>query len=308
MTKILITEFINNDSLDSLKEKFEIHFDEKLWDQPEGIIKLIKDFDGLIVRNKTQVTKDIIDHANSLKFIGRLGVGLDNIDTEYCKNKNIHVQPATGMNADSVVEYVASSALSLIKKIPLFHNGTIKGEWPRTSIKSEEINGKTLGLIGYGTIGKKVSNYCSNLGLNIIAYDPYLKDQTSDQNVKFVGLDTIYEISNIISLHLPLTDETKNLINKSSFSKMKEKPIIINTSRGSVINEDDLIEAYNANLISGFALDVYENEPIKKEFYSKINSNMNCILTPHISGVTTQSNERVCNFITKKTLEFFKNR
>ena len=308
MTKILITEFINNDSLNSLKEKFEIHFDEKLWDQPEGIIKLIKDFDGLIVRNKTQVNKEIIDHANSLKFIGRLGVGLDNIDTDYCKNKDIHVQPATGMNADSVVEYVTSSASSLIKKIPLFNNGTIKGEWPRTSIKSEEINGKTLGLIGYGTIGKKVSNYCSNLGLNIIAYDPYLKDQTSDQNVKFVGLDTIYEISNIISLHLPLTDETKNLINKSSFSKMKEKPIIINTSRGSVINEDDLIEAYNANLISGFALDVFENEPIKKEFYSKINSNMNCILTPHISGVTTQSNERVCNFITKKTLEFFKNR
>ena len=308
MTKILITEFINNDSLNRLKEKFEIHFDEKLWDQPKEITKLIKDFDGLIVRNKTQVNKEIIDQANSLKFIGRLGVGLDNIDTDYCKNKEIHVQPATGMNADSVVEYVASSALSLIKKIPLFHNGTIKGEWPRTSIKSEEINGKTLGLIGYGTIGKKVSNYCSNLGLNIIAYDPYLKDQTSDQNVKFVGLDKIYEISNIISLHLPLTDETKNLVNKSSFSKMKEKPIIINTSRGSVVNEDDLIEAYNNNLISGFALDVYENEPIKKEFYIKINSNMNCILTPHISGVTTQSNERVCNFITEKTLEFFKNR
>ena len=275
MTKILITEFINNDSLNSLKEKFEIHFDEKLWDQPKEIIKLIKDFDGLIVRNKTQVNKEIIDHANSLKFIGRLGVGLDNIDTEYCKNKDIHVQPATGMNADSVVEYVASSALSLIKKIPLFHNGTIKGEWPRTTINSEEINGKTLGLIGYGTIGKKVSNYCSNLGLNIIAYDPYLKDQTSDQNVKFVGLDKIYEISNIISLHLPLTDETKNLVNKSSFSKMKEKPIIINTSRGSVVNEDDLIEAYNNNLISGFALDVFENEPIKQEFYNKINSNYN---------------------------------
>ena len=308
MTKILITEFINNDSLNSLKEKFEIHFDEKLWDQPKEIIKLIKDFDGLIVRNKTQVNKEIIDHANSLKFIGRLGVGLDNIDTDYCKNKDIHVQPATGMNADSVVEYVASSALSLIKKIPLFHNGTIKGEWPRTTINSEEISGKTLGLIGYGTIGKKVSNYCSNLGLNIIAYDPYLKDQTSDQNVKFVGLDKIYEISNIISLHLPLTDETKNLINKSSFSKMKEKPIIINTSRGLIINEDDLIEAYNANLISGFALDVFENEPIKESFYNKIKNNMNCILTPHISGVTTQSNERVCNFITKKTLEFFKNR
>src|SRR5210317_1287164 len=249
MTKILITEFINNDSLNSLKEKFEIHFDEKLWDQPEGIIKLIKDFDGLIVRNKTQVTKEIIDHANSLKFIGRLGVGLDNIDTEYCKNKDIHVQPATGMNADSVVEYVASSSLSLIKKVPLFHNGTIKGQWPRTSIKSEEIKGKVLGLIGFGTIGKKVSNYCSNLGMNIIAYDPYIKNQTNINNVKIVNLNQIYQASDVISLHLPLTSETKNLINKNSFSIMKQKPIIINTSRGSVINEEDLIDAYNNDLI-----------------------------------------------------------
>ena len=308
MTKILITEFINTNSLQTLKQSFEVHYNEKLWGQPEEIIKLIKEFDGLIVRNKTKVTKDIIDHAHTLKFVGRLGVGLDNIDTEHCKNKGIHVQPATGMNADSVVEYVASSALSLIKKIPLFNNGTIKGEWPRTTIKSEEISGKTLGLIGYGSIGKKVSKYCSNLGLNIVAYDPYLKDQNNEQDVKFVKLDEIYNVSNIISLHLPLTDETRNLINKVSFSKMKQQPIIINTSRGSVINEDDLIKAYNNNLISGFALDVFENEPIKQEFYNKINDNMNCILTPHISGVTTQSNERVCNFIADKTLEFFKNR
>ena len=306
MIKILITEFINQNSLDLLNDKFKVHYDDKLWKKTDELKEIINDYDGLIVRNKTQVNQDILKKTNNLKFVGRLGVGLDNIDTKFCEEKNIHVQPATGMNADSVVEYVASSSLSLIKKIPLFHSGTIKGDWPRTSINSEEISGKTLGLIGYGTIGKKVSNYCSNLGLNIIAYDPYLKDQTSDQNVKFVELDEIYGRSNIISLHLPLTDETKNLINKSSFLQMKEKPIIINTSRGSVINEDDLIEAYNANLISGFSLDVFENEPIKESFYNKIKSNMNCILTPHISGVTTQSNERVCNFITEKTLEFFK--
>ncbi|MEL0245575.1 MAG: NAD(P)-dependent oxidoreductase, partial [Flavobacteriaceae bacterium] len=203
------------------------------------------------------------------------------------------------------VEYVASSSLSLIKKIPLFHNGTIKGDWPRTSIKSEEIKGKVLGLIGFGTIGKKVSNYCSNLGMNIIAYDPYIKNQTNIDNVKIVDLNQIYQASDVISLHLPLTNETKNLINKNSFSKMKQKPIIINTSRGSVISEEDLIDAYNNDLISGFALDVFESEPIKESFYSKIKNNMNCILTPHISGVTTQSNERVCNFITEKTIEYF---
>tara|TARA_B100001057_G_scaffold359727_1_gene361964 strand:+ start:185 stop:1111 length:927 start_codon:yes stop_codon:yes gene_type:complete len=307
MNKILITEFINKNSLDNLKKNFEIYYDKELCDQTEKLIKIIKDFDGLIVRNKTNVTKNMLDKAKKLKFIGRLGVGLDNIDTDYCKNKKIHVQPATGMNADSVVEYVVSSALSLIKKIPIFNNGTIKGEWPRTKIKSEEINGKTLGLIGYGYIGKKVSNYCLNLGLNVIAYDPYLKDQTNEKNVKFVDLSQIYEISDIISLHLPLTDQTKNLINKVSFSKMKQKPIIINTSRGSIVNENDLIDAYNSNLISGFALDVFETEPIKDTLYKRIEEDMNYILTPHISGITNQSNERVCNFIANKTIEFFKN-
>ena len=307
MNKILITEFINENSLNNLKKNFEVHYDEKLCDQTEELIKIIKNFDGLIVRNKTNVTRNLLDEADNLKFIGRLGVGLDNIDTDYCTNKKIHVQPATGMNADSVVEYVVSSSLSLIKNIPIFNNGTTKGEWPRTKIKSEEINGKTLGLIGYGSIGKKVSKYCLNLGLNIIAYDPYLKDQNNENNVKFVELSQVYELSDIISLHLPLTDQTKDLINKVSFSKMKQKPIIINTSRGSIVNENDLIDAYNNNLISGFALDVFETEPIKDILYERIKEDMNCILTPHISGITTQSNERVCNFIANKTIEFFKN-
>ena len=306
MTKILITEFINKNSLNNLRKNFEVHYDENLWSQTEKLINSIKDSEGLIIRNKTKVTKDLLDKANNLKFVGRLGVGLDNIDIDYCKNKKIYVQPATGMNADSVVEYVVSCSLSLIKKIPLLNNGTSKGEWPRTKIKSEEINGKNLGLIGYGYIGKKVSKYCSNLGLNIIAYDPYLEDQTNDKYANFVELNKIYEVSDIISLHLPLTKETKNLINKVSFSKMKQKPIIINTSRGSIVNENELIDAYKNNLISGFALDVFENEPIEDSLYNQINKDMNCILTPHISGVTTQSNERVCDFIVDKVFEFFK--
>jgi phosphoglycerate dehydrogenase-like enzyme len=128
MTKILITEFINQDSLNDLNNKFEIKFDEKLWEKNEELTEIIKDYDGLIVRNKTQVSKHILSNAKNLKFIGRLGVGLDNIDTEFCKTKNIHVQPATGMNADSVAEYVVSSSMSLIKKIPILHNGTVKGE------------------------------------------------------------------------------------------------------------------------------------------------------------------------------------
>ena len=306
MTKILITEFINKNSLDNLKKKFEVLYDEKLCENKIELVKIIKDFDGLIVRNKTQVNSDVIKNASNLKFIGRLGVGLDNIDTEYCKNKNIHVQPATGMNADSVAEYVVSSSMSLIKKIPMFHNGTIKGEWPRTTIKSREIKQKFLGLIGFGTIGKKVAEYCSKNGLKILAYDPYVKEINEKKiDAKLSNLNEVYEKSDIISVHLPLTDETKNMLNKLSFSQMKNKPIIINTSRGSIINEDDLIDAYHENTISGFALDVFEKEPIESEFYNKIKPSMNCILTPHISGVTTESNIRVSEFIVEKLRNFF---
>ena len=307
MTKILITEFINQDSLNDLNNIFEIKFDEKLWEKNEELTEIIKDYNGLIVRNKTQVSKQILSNAKNLKFIGRLGVGLDNIDTEFCKTKNIHVQPATGMNADSVAEYVVSSSMSLIKKIPILHNGTVKGNWPRTTIKSAEINGKCIGVVGFGTIGKKVADYSLKNGLNVLAYDPYIKELGDNgKDYRLSSLEDIFQNADIISLHLPLTEETKNLINKSSFSKMQKQPIIINTSRGSVVNENDLIGAYNENLISGFALDVFENEPIKNDLYEKIKPDMNCILTPHISGVTTESNIRVSNFIVKKTIEFFK--
>ena len=307
MTKILITEFINQDSLNDLNNIFEIKFDEKLWEKNEELTEIIKDYDGLIVRNKTQVSKQILSNAKNLKFIGRLGVGLDNIDTEFCKTKNIHVQPATGMNADSVAEYVVSSSMSLIKKIPILHNGTVKGNWPRTTTKSAEINGKCIGVIGFGTIGRKVADYSLKNGLNVLAYDPYIKELgDNEKDYRLSSLEDIFQNADIVSLHLPLTEETKNLINKSSFSKMQKQPIIINTSRGSVVNENDLIEAYNQNLISGFALDVFENEPITNDLYEKIKPDMNCILTPHISGVTTESNIRVSNFIVKKTIEFFK--
>ena len=305
--KILITEFIDKNSLDDLNNNFEIKFDEKLWEKKEELLEIIKDYDGLIVRNKTQVNKNILSNAKKLKFIGRLGVGLDNIDTEFCKSKNIHVQPATGMNADSVAEYVISSSMSLIKKIPMFHNGTVKGNWPRTTIKSAEINEKCIGIVGFGTIGRKVADYSLKNGLNVLAYDPYIKKlDDNEKNYKLSSLENVFKDADIISLHLPLTEETKNLINKSSFSKMQKQPIIINTPRGSVVNENDLIDAYDQNQISGFALDVFENEPIKKDLYERITSEMNRILTPHISGVTTESNIRVSNFIVKKAIDFFK--
>ena len=305
MVKILISEFINKNSLNKLKKVFKVHYDEKLWKNPKKIIKIIKDFDCLIVRNKTIVNKYLLYGANKIKLVGRLGVGLDNIDTKYCYAKRIHIQPATGMNALSVAEYIGTCSLFLIKKISLFHKETLKGNWPRTIISSEELKGKNIGIIGFGSVGKKVSEYCEKIGLKVLVYDRYLKKFKRKNKFHLSSLSFLLKNSDIISLHVPLTKESKNLINRKSFTKMKKKPIIINTSRCSIINERDLFDAYDKNLISGFALDVFDNEPVQSKFLKKIKKDMNCILTPHISGVTYQSNVRVSDFIVDKVIDFF---
>jgi phosphoglycerate dehydrogenase-like enzyme len=215
------------------------------------------------------------------------------------------VQPATGMNADSVAEYVIACSLSLLKNIPISHNGTVSGQWPRTSIKSRELGGKTLGLLGFGVIGKKVSRLAQVFGANVIAYDPFVSLSDADSlGVTLTTQDELFRLSDVISIHLPLTDETRDLMNLSSFNKMKKSPIVINSSRGSIVNEEDLLKAYNENLINGFALDVYNSEPIKEKLYKEITSSMNCILTPHTSGVTAESNVRVSQFIADKVINF----
>jgi len=306
MIKVLITEFMEQDSIDSITKLFDVTYNPSLHEDTEELSSQIALVDAVIVRNKTQLSKTLLVHAKSLSFVGRLGVGLDNIDTNYCSDNNIFVQPATGMNADSVAEYVISCALSLLKKIPISHSGTVSGQWPRTSIESRELGGKTLGLLGFGVIGKKVSRLAQVFGANVITYDPFIPSSDSEKlGVSLVSQEELFSFSDVISIHLPLTDETKDLINYSSFNKMKKTPIIINSSRGSIVNEKDLLKAYKENLIKGFALDVYNSEPVEEEFYKEITSSMNCILTPHTSGITVESNVRVSQFIADKVIRFF---
>ena len=305
MKKILITEFMEQDSVDSISEVFDVMYDPRLHENVERLSTQIALVEAVIVRNKTQLNEALLLKASNLRFVGRLGVGLDNIDTNYCSNNNIFVQPATGMNADSVAEYVIACALSLLKNIPISHSGTVSGQWPRTSVESRELGGKTLGLLGFGVIGKKVSRLAQVFGANVIAYDPFVKSSDAENlGVSLTTQEGLFSLSDVISIHLPLTDETRDLMNLSSFNKMKKNPIIINSSRGSIINENDLLRAYKENLIGGFALDVYNSEPVIEEFYKEITSLMNCILTPHISGVTVESNVRVSQFIADKVIKF----
>ena len=308
MTKILITEFIDSQSLQNINKKFDVIYKKDAWQNKDFLEKEIQKFDGVIVRNKTSLDKNILVNASNLKFIGRLGVGLDNIDTEYCKKNNIIVQPATGMNSDSVAEYVVNSSLTLLKKSQIINEQTLQGKWPRTSIVTKELKGKTLGLIGFGDISKKVLKLINVFDVACIAYDPFINSKQMEvDNIKKVSFDEILNLADIISIHVPLNNETKYLFDRQAFIKMKKQPIIINSSRGGIINEKDLIDAYRNKYISGFALDVFENEPINETFYKNISNDMNCILTPHIAGVTAESNVRVSNFIIDKTNKFFEN-
>ena len=306
MINILITEFIDPEALKILSKDFNVIYKKDIWENSDYLKKEINKFEGIIVRNKTNLNQSILEKAVNLKYIGRLGVGLDNIDTEYCKKNNIFVQPATGMNADSVAEYVISSSLSLLKKTKLINAKTQSGQWPRTSITTNELKGKILGLIGFGDIAKKVLKLINAFEVKTIAFDPFITSQEMEEhNVKKVTFENILSLADIISIHVPLNNETKYLFDKKTFQKMNNKPIIINSSRGGIINETDILEAYKNNYISGFALDVYEHEPVNKIFLKNITNDMNCILSPHIAGVTEESNTRVSEFIMNKTNEFF---
>ena len=307
MKKVLITEFMEQGSVDKMSENFDVTYDTSLHENQTKLSSLIANTNAVIVRNKTQLTEDLLSKADQLTFVGRLGVGLDNIDTDYCSNNGIFVQPATGMNADSVAEYVITCSLSLLKNIPIAHHGTSSGQWPRTSLESRELGGKTLGLLGFGVIGKKVSRLAQVFGAKVIAYDPFVTEsEASKHNVSLVKQEDLFDLSDVISIHLPLTDQTRNLINARSFNLMKQNPIIINSSRGSIVNEKDLLQAYSEKIINGFALDVYSSEPVEEDFYKHISNSMNCILTPHNSGVTTESNVRVSQFIAEKTINFLR--
>ena len=306
MINILITEFIDQGALKILSKDFNVIYKKDIWENSDYLKKEINKFEGIIVRNKTNLNQSILEKAVNLKYIGRLGVGLDNIDTEYCKKNNIFVQPATGMNADSVAEYVISSSLSLLKKTKLINAKTQNGQWPRTSIATNELKGKILGLIGFGDIAKKVLKLINAFEVTTIVFDPFITSQEMEEhNVKKVTFENILSLADIISIHVPLNNETKYLFDKKTFQKMNNKPIIINSSRGGIINETDILEAYKNNYISGFALDVYEHEPVNKIFLKNITNDMNCILSPHIAGVTEESNTRVSEFIMNKTNEFF---
>ena len=298
---ILITEFMDESAVDLLKRKYNVYYDSSLAEDSNSLVKLINKMKALIVRNKTLVTRELIENAPNLTCVGRLGVGLDNIDLNACEEQNITVYPALGANSHSVAEYVICASMLLLRKAYFKKNEMIAGNWPRQESSGSEVYGKTLGLIGFGDIAQKTRDLALGLGMKTVAYDPYLdKDSNVWKETKNLELDNLLSIADIISLHIPLTKETSNLINEKKLRLIKNSSVIINAARGGIIDENSLAKLLKENKIGGAALDVFNEEPVNKEYAKKFEGIDNLILTPHIGGVTKESNERVSKMIAKK--------
>lgn len=248
--------------------------------------------EALFIRTYTVVDKKYLDQFPHLKYILRAGVGLDNIDIGECRRRNIKVINSPGANANAVAEYVVGLIIMMMRNILPQMNRLKKGEWRDRKYLGEEIKGKTIGIVGCGAIGKLVAKKLLNFEVKeILGYDPYLTEkQLLDHFIKKVSLDELVSSSDIISLHLPLTDETKNLFNMSKFRLMKKGSYIINTSRGGIINENDLISAIDKEWIKRTALDVFESEPkVRKELLH----NDRIIATPHTAAFTNEADREM---------------
>lgn len=282
MTRIIISDNMEKEVVEELKSLGEVVF------LPENLQDAVKDADALIVRSKTQVTKELIDSAPNLKVIARAGVGLDNIDVKYAEEKKIKVINTPGASANAVAELVIGHMLSLSRNIAKANNQMKNKIWNKKQLVGREIEGKTLGIIGYGRIGSMVGRKANALGMKIIAYNPPPRHE--DEIVEYVeDLSEFLKQTDVITLHVPLTDNTRNMINKETIQKMKDGVYLINTSRGEIIDEDALYEACKTGKMGGAALDVYWEEP----YQGKLLELDNVSLTPHLGASTKEAQLRI---------------
>lgn len=294
MPEIVISEFMDEAAVDRLRERHDILYDPDLVNHPKALREALETAKALIVRNRTKVSKELLADLSSLACVGRLGVGLDNIDLEACKAKAITVYPATGANDVAVAEYVVTAALTLLRGAYNRSPDIAAGRWPRMEMMGGEIAGKRLGLVGYGAIARKVAARAHSFGCDIAAFDPFLPEgDAAWQSAERLDLPALLRTSDVISLHVPLTETTRHLIDRDAMKAMKPSAILINTARGGVVDEGALVEALQAGQLGGAALDVFESEPLDQEAGARFEGVPNLILTPHIAGVTKEANVRV---------------
>ena len=295
--KIVISEFIHEPSLERFGPGFDIVYDPALVDDRDRLCRQLGDADALIVRNRTKVDAALLSSGQGLRAIGRLGVGLDNIDLETCATHRISVFPATGANTLSVAEYVIGTAMVLLRGAYGAGEAMIAGRWPRQALMGRELSGRTLGLVGFGEIARMTAQKAEALGMEIAAFDPFIDadDPVWRTARRHDTLPALLGASDVVSLHVPLTDATKNLIGAEMVGHMAIDAVLINTSRGGIVDEAAVAAALVDGRLAGAALDVFAEEPLAGAAATRFVGIPNLILTPHIAGVTTDANIRVSN-------------
>lgn len=306
MSSIFISEFITSQALETLRSKHDVTYKPESYKQRAELISALHNSDALIVRNLTQVNQELLNGAPNLKVVGRLGVGLENIELPACAQRNIKVIPATGANAESVAEYVIGTALALTRGFLPATSQTLGGAWPRAHFSGyHEFTGMTLGIVGFGSIGRVTAQKALAFGLKCVAYDPMISAKSIDVGgaaIPLVPLDELLVCSDAVTLHLPLLPETRGLFSATTLDKMKQGACLINTARGGIVDEIALAERLRSGRLGGAALDVFEKEPATD--LSHLAGLTNLIATPHIAGVTSESNDRVSQMIADEVIRF----
>jgi D-3-phosphoglycerate dehydrogenase len=288
--RILISDHIEQSCIDILlQEGFEL--DNRPGISPEELRSIIASYDGLLVRSATKVTAEVISSASNLKAIGRAGTGVDNIDLDAATRRGILVMNTPGGNTVSAAEHTVSMLLSLARNIPQAHMSLVDGKWERKKYIGTEVLEKTLGIVGLGNIGREVALRCLGLGMKVIGYDPILSNDVAQRlNIELVSLDELYRRSDFITVHTPLTDETRGLLNEETFAKCKHGVRVINCARGGIVDESALLHALQSGRVAGAALDVFEKEPPKGNPLLK---HEHVIATPHLGASTEEAQEKV---------------
>lgn len=304
MADIVISEFMDEAIAKEVLGEFDMLYDPSLVDDRGGLLAALAAARAIVVRNRTRVDQELLDHASNLKVVGRLGVGLDNIDLQACEARNVAVCPAIGANDIAVAEYAIGAAIFLMRGAWRANDRMIAGEWPRTELMGHEIFGKRLGLIGYGSTAREVAARAIAMGMNVSACDPYLSnDDVAWNGVEGVSLTELAERCDVISAHVPLTSHTRHLVDSEFISRMHRGAILINSARGGVVDEAAVINALRSGHLGGAALDVFEIEPLDHTNACRFKSVPNLLLTPHIAGLTEEANQRVSRVTARNVVQ-----
>jgi (S)-sulfolactate dehydrogenase len=305
MGRVVITEFMDEHAVAQLAAQHDVLYDPTLVDDGPRLASAAAGADAIVVRNRTQVRGELLAALQRCRVVGRLGVGLDNIDVPACEARGMKVIPATGANALSVAEYVIATGMMLLRGAYQSTASVAAGGWPRNTLgNGREIGGKTLGLVGFGGIGQLTARLAQGVGMQVLAHDAMMSADNpafARMSVRCVGLDELTASADLISLHVPLLDSTRHLFNAARIAAMKRGAVLINSARGGVVDETALAAALKSGHLGGAALDVFEAEPVRAG--GVFTDCPNLVLTPHIAGVSAESNERVSGVIAKSVLE-----